>query len=37
LEACLRHDEGDLDNSVVVSEIRRRREVGPGGALLPLK
>ena len=37
LEACLRHDEGDLDNSVVVEEIRRRGEIGPGAALLPLK
>jgi 3-hydroxyisobutyrate dehydrogenase-like beta-hydroxyacid dehydrogenase len=26
LEACVRHGEGDLDNSVVVEEIRRRRE-----------
>jgi 3-hydroxyisobutyrate dehydrogenase-like beta-hydroxyacid dehydrogenase len=25
LEACLRHGEGDLDNSIVVEEIRRRR------------
>ena len=25
LQACLRHGEGDLDNSVVIEEIRRRR------------
>jgi 3-hydroxyisobutyrate dehydrogenase-like beta-hydroxyacid dehydrogenase len=25
LEACVRHGEGDLDNSVVVEEVRRRR------------
>ena len=25
LEACVRHGEGDLDNSIVVEEIRRRR------------
>ena len=25
LRACLRHDEGDLDNSVVIEELRRRR------------
>ena len=37
LEACLRHDEGELDNSVVIEEIRRRGEIGPGAALLPLK
>ena len=24
LAACLRHDEGELDNSVVIAEIRRR-------------
>ena len=26
LEACLRAGEGDLDNSVVIEEIRRRRK-----------
>jgi 3-hydroxyisobutyrate dehydrogenase-like beta-hydroxyacid dehydrogenase len=25
LEACVRHGEGELDNSVVIEEIRRRR------------
>ena len=25
LQACLRHGEGELDNSVVIEEIRRRR------------
>ena len=24
LEACVRHGEGDLDNSIVIEEIRRR-------------
>jgi 3-hydroxyisobutyrate dehydrogenase-like beta-hydroxyacid dehydrogenase len=37
LEACVRHDEGELDNSVVIEEIRRRAEIGPGAALLPIK
>jgi 3-hydroxyisobutyrate dehydrogenase len=37
LEACVRHDEGELDNSVIIKEIRRRREIGPGAALLPLE
>jgi 3-hydroxyisobutyrate dehydrogenase-like beta-hydroxyacid dehydrogenase len=37
LEACVRHDQGELDNSVVIEEIRRRAETGPGVALLPLK
>ena len=27
LEACLRQGEGDLDNSAVINEIRRRRRV----------
>ncbi len=27
LEACLRHGEGELDNSIVINEIRRRRGV----------
>jgi putative dehydrogenase len=26
LEACVRHGEGDLDNSIVIEEIRRRRQ-----------
>jgi 3-hydroxyisobutyrate dehydrogenase-like beta-hydroxyacid dehydrogenase len=25
LQACVRHGEGDLDNSIVIEEIRRRR------------
>ncbi|HEY2135436.1 MAG TPA: hypothetical protein VGH49_06085, partial [Xanthobacteraceae bacterium] len=37
LEACVRHDEGELDNSVIIQEISRRGESGPGSALLPLK
>jgi 3-hydroxyisobutyrate dehydrogenase-like beta-hydroxyacid dehydrogenase len=37
LEACVRNGEGDLDNSVVIEEIRRRAESGPGAALLPLE
>jgi 3-hydroxyisobutyrate dehydrogenase-like beta-hydroxyacid dehydrogenase len=27
LEACVRHGEGELDNSIVINEIRRRRDV----------
>jgi hypothetical protein len=27
LEACVRHGEGDLDNSIVINEIRRRGQV----------
>ena len=26
LEACVRHGEGDLDNSAVIAEIRRRTQ-----------
>ena len=29
LEACAQHGEGDLDNSIVVEEIRRRRRAAP--------
>jgi len=25
LSACVRHGEGDLDNSIIINEIRRRR------------
>jgi hypothetical protein len=27
LEACVRHGEGELDTSIVINEIRRRRDV----------
>jgi len=37
LEACVRHGEGELDNSVIIEEIRRRGDIGPGAALLPPK
>lgn len=37
LDACVRHDQGELDNSVIIAELRRRGEEGPGAALLPLK
>lgn len=30
LAACVAHGEGDLDNSVVIAELRRRREPVPG-------
>jgi 3-hydroxyisobutyrate dehydrogenase-like beta-hydroxyacid dehydrogenase len=28
LESCVRQGEGDLDNSIIINEIRRRRDVG---------
>jgi 3-hydroxyisobutyrate dehydrogenase-like beta-hydroxyacid dehydrogenase len=38
LAACVDHGQGDLDNSVIIAELRRRgdEEQGPGAALLPL-
>lgn len=32
LEACVRHGEGELDNSIVINEIRRRTGVNPSGS-----
>jgi 3-hydroxyisobutyrate dehydrogenase-like beta-hydroxyacid dehydrogenase len=29
IEACLAHGEGDLDNSAIIQEVRRRREKSP--------
>lgn len=37
LAACVAHGQGDLDNSVVIAELRRRGDQGPGAALLPLE
>jgi 3-hydroxyisobutyrate dehydrogenase-like beta-hydroxyacid dehydrogenase len=36
LTACVAHGQGDLDNSVIIAELRRRGDEGPGAALLPL-
>ena len=36
LAACVAHGQGDLDNSVIIAELRRRGDEGPGAALLPL-
>jgi len=37
LEACLRHGEGDLDNSIVIEEIRRRNLANPDYCCSPPK
>ena len=37
LAACVAHGQGDLDNSVIIAELRRRGDEGPGAVPLPLE